>query len=111
MTSYPLEQVRAVGKSRGATINDVVMTLCDMALHRYFEEHDDTPDGPLVAYMPVNIRTEDDDGDGNFISLLQVKLASSHRDCLSTLGKCRLPLPPPGKSIPGPRGLQSSITA
>jgi diacylglycerol O-acyltransferase len=85
MASYPLEQMRAIGKSRGATINDVVMTLCDMALSRYFEEHGDVPEGPLVAYMPVNIRTEDDQGDGNFISLLQVKLASSHGDALSTL--------------------------
>jgi len=92
MTSYPLEQVRAVGKSRGATINDVVMTLCDMALHRYFQERGEAHDGPLVAYMPVNIRTEDDDGDGNFISLLQVKLASSHRDCLSTLGEVQASL-------------------
>jgi diacylglycerol O-acyltransferase len=92
MTSYPLERVRAVGKSRGATINDVVMTLCDMALHRYFEQHGDAHDGPLVAYMPVNIRTEDDDGDGNYISLLQVKLASSHQDSLSTLEEVRASL-------------------
>jgi len=80
MTSYPLKKIRAIGKSRGKTINDVVMAMCDMALSRYFEEKGDVPDGPLVAYMPVNIRAADDDLDGNHISLLQVKLASSHQD-------------------------------
>ncbi len=53
----PLKAVKAIGKAQGASINDVIMTLCDIAVSRYFDLHDDTPDGPLVAYMPVNIRT------------------------------------------------------
>jgi hypothetical protein len=61
------------------------MTLCDMTPRRYFDERGDAPDGPLVAYMPVNIRTDGDNADGNLISLLQVKLASSHRDPVTTL--------------------------
>lgn len=88
-TSYPLEDLRSIGKSQGGTINDVVMTMCDMAVSRYFEEHDDAPDGPLVAYMPVNIRTEDDDGEGNLVTLLQVKLASNHEDPLDSLREVR----------------------
>jgi diacylglycerol O-acyltransferase len=86
-TSYPLEKVRAIGKAEGASINDVIMTMCDMAVSRYFEEHDDAPGGPLVAYMPVNIRTEDFDGGGNLVTLLQVKLASNHEDPLSSLAE------------------------
>jgi diacylglycerol O-acyltransferase len=85
MTSYPVEEMRVVGKSQGMSINDVVMAMCDMALNRYFDEKGDAPDGPLVAYMPVNIRTDNDDGDGNLISLLQVKLASSHQDPIAVL--------------------------
>ena len=65
VASYSLEDLRTVGKSQGATINDVVMTMCDMALRRYFDERGDDPEGPLVAYMPVNIRTDGDDGDGD----------------------------------------------
>ena len=83
--SYPLEQLRAIGKARGGTINDVVMTMCDMALSHYLEVHGDVPRGSLVAYMPVNVRTEEEDGDGNLVTLLQVKLASIHRDPLSSL--------------------------
>jgi diacylglycerol O-acyltransferase len=88
-TSYPLENLRAIGKAEGASINDVVMTMSDMAVSRYFEEHDDAPGGPLVAYMPVNIRTEDSDGSGNLVTLLQVKLASNHEDPLSSLAEVR----------------------
>lgn len=87
--AWPLEILRAIGKARGATINDVIMTLCDMAVSHYFEQHGGQPRGSLVAYMPVNIRTEDEDGDGNLLTLLQVKLASTHRDPLSALDEVR----------------------
>jgi len=86
---YPLDQLRAIGKARGATINDVVMTMCDMALSHYLQKHGDVPRGSLVAYMPVNVRTEEEGGDGNLVTLLQVKLASSHRDPLSALDEVR----------------------
>jgi diacylglycerol O-acyltransferase len=39
--------------------------------------------------MPVNIRTEDDAGDGNLVTLLQVKLASTHRDALTSLAEVK----------------------
>jgi len=84
-TSYPLEDLRAIGKAQGASINDVVMTMCDMALSHYLDQHGDSPRGSLVAYMPVNIRAGDDAGEGNLVTLLQVKLASTHRDALSSL--------------------------
>ena len=86
-TSYGLEDLRAVGKSQGGSINDVIMTMCDLAMNRYFREHGDSPEGPLVAYMPVNIRTEGDDGDGNLLTLLQVKLASSHQQPLEAFAE------------------------
>jgi diacylglycerol O-acyltransferase len=88
-TSYALEDLKAIGKSQESSINDVVMTLCDMAVSRYFDKHGDCPEDPLVAYMPVNIRTDGDDGDGNLVTLLQVKLASTHSDPLESLAEVR----------------------
>jgi diacylglycerol O-acyltransferase len=88
-TSYSLEELRAIGKSQGGSINDVIMTMCDLAMNRYFEQHGDCPEGPLVAYMPVNIRTDDDEGDGNLVTLLQVKLASSHQEPLAAFEEVR----------------------
>ena len=88
-TSYSLESLRAIGRSQEASINDVVMTMCDMAVSRYFDEHGDSPKGPLVAYMPVSLRTAEHDGSGNLVSLLQVKLASKHGDPLDSLKEVR----------------------
>jgi diacylglycerol O-acyltransferase / wax synthase len=88
-TSYALQDLRAIGKARGASINDVVMTMCDMALSHYLERHGDIPRGSLVAYMPVNIRTAEEGGEGNLVTLLQVKLASSHIDPLSSLDEVK----------------------
>jgi diacylglycerol O-acyltransferase len=86
--AWPLEQLRAIGKSRDASINDVIMTLCDMAISHYFDVHGARPRGSLVAYMPVNLRVEGE-ADGNLVTLLQVRLASSHRDPLSSLDEVK----------------------
>jgi diacylglycerol O-acyltransferase len=77
-----------VARAHGGSINDLVMTLCDLAVNRYLEELGDPPAEPLVAYMPVNLRSGEDD-EGNLISLLQVKLASEHVDPLEALNQIR----------------------
>ncbi len=55
-SSLPLDEVRAFAKSRGATINDVVLALCAGALRRYLAEHEALPEGPLRAGLPVSLR-------------------------------------------------------
>jgi len=84
-TQYPLEEVRAIAHSQGGSINDLVLTLCDLAVNRYFEETGQAPEEPLVAYMPVNLRHEKEQDNRNLISLLQVKMASAHEDPLAAL--------------------------
>jgi len=81
---YPLKDFHAVARSQNASINDLVMTLCDLAVNRYFKEKGEEPDEPLVVYMPVNLRNDEAD-EGNLISLLQVKLASDHEHPPTTL--------------------------
>jgi diacylglycerol O-acyltransferase len=88
ISDYPLEEIRAIAKSQDASINDLVMALCDLAVNRYFREKGEEPDEPLVVYMPVNLR-QDEDTEGNLISLLQVKLASDHDHPLTTLAQIR----------------------
>jgi len=53
-------------------------------VNRYLSEKGEPPVEPLVVYMPVNLR-KDEDEEGNLISLLQVKLASDHDHPLTTL--------------------------
>ena len=84
IAEYPLEEIHAIANAHGASINDLVMALCDLAVNRYLSEKGDPPAEPLVVYMPVNLR-KDEDEEGNLISLLQVKLASDHDHPLTTL--------------------------
>jgi WS/DGAT/MGAT family acyltransferase len=61
----PLKQVQALAKATGTTVNDVVMTLIDHALHAYLEEHKAAIKVPLVALMAMSIRTEGQSASGN----------------------------------------------
>ena len=55
-SSLPLHEVKAFAKSRGVTINDVVLALCAGALRRYLIEHSALPEKPLTAGVPVSLR-------------------------------------------------------
>ena len=52
-----LDDLKAIKKALGATINDVVMAICAGALRRYLIQHGAGVDRPLVAGVPVSIRT------------------------------------------------------
>jgi WS/DGAT/MGAT family acyltransferase len=67
-----LPQVRALARQGDAKINDVLLTVLDMAMHRYLAERGITPDRPLIADMPVAL--EDHGGAGNRITILQVPM-------------------------------------
>jgi WS/DGAT/MGAT family acyltransferase len=67
-----LPQVRAIARMGDAKVNDVLLTLIDMAMHRYLDEHGTVPDRPLVADMPVAL--DDHGGAGNRITILQVPM-------------------------------------
>ena len=55
-SSLPLTDVRALAKSRGVTINDVVLAVCAGALRRYLVEHAALPERPLTAGVPASLR-------------------------------------------------------
>ena len=52
-----LDAVKEIKNALGATVNDVVMAACAGALRAYLDEHDALPEDPLVAMVPVSIRT------------------------------------------------------
>jgi WS/DGAT/MGAT family acyltransferase len=58
--SLPLSAVKALAKSRGATINDVVLALCAGALRRYLAERSALPEKPLTAGVPASLRAPGD---------------------------------------------------
>jgi diacylglycerol O-acyltransferase / wax synthase len=55
-SSLPLTDVKALAKSRGVTINDIVLALCAGALRRYLLERAALPEKALTAGVPVSIR-------------------------------------------------------
>jgi len=68
----PLPRVRAATRAGGAKVNDVMLTLIDMAMHRYLEARGMAVRRPLVADMPVAL--DDHGGAGNRITILQVPM-------------------------------------
>jgi len=67
-TELPLADVKAVAKATDTSVNDVVMTVIDDALHHYLREHRAPTDRPLVAFMPMSLRDESGGGGGNQVS-------------------------------------------
>jgi diacylglycerol O-acyltransferase len=87
--SLPLEDIKAVKNKAGGTVNDVVMALSTGALRRWLIDHDALPDGPLVAAVPVSIRTEQEKGNGgNKISTMLAALPTHVSDPVERLHAC-----------------------
>jgi WS/DGAT/MGAT family acyltransferase len=81
-----LQEVKDVKNTYGVTVNDVVVALCAGAVRRWLLEHDELPDEPLVAQIPVSVRTEGQQGTyGNRILLMTAPLCSAEADPIRRL--------------------------
>ena len=84
--SLPLDEVKAVKNAHGVTVNDVVVSLCAGALRRWLVAHDALPDRPLVAQIPISVRTPEQSGTyGNRIMLMTVPLFTTESDPVKRL--------------------------
>lgn len=92
-THYPLATLKQIKSCvPGATINDVVLTICGGALRRYLMTHSELPRNPLVAWVPINARSGapgDADEPGNNISAMTAPIATDISDALKRLEKIR----------------------
>ena len=70
--TLPLAELKAVGKAHGATVNDMLLTVLDIAMQRYLAKQKKVAKEPLVADMPVAL-AEGAKG-GNQIAVLQFPL-------------------------------------
>jgi WS/DGAT/MGAT family acyltransferase len=77
----PLETVKAIKNEAGVTVNDVVVSLCAGALRDWLQERGELPKEPLVAMVPVSVRTQEQMGTfGNRVSMMIVPLATDEAD-------------------------------
>jgi len=82
-----LQRVKALRNAvPGATLNDVVLTICTGALRTYLLAKEALPAKPLVAMVPVSTRDEQDkDAMGNQVSAMLVQLPTHESDPLNQL--------------------------
>src|SRR5439155_26465847 len=57
-----LDDVKMIKNTLGGTVNDVVLAMCSGALKNYFADRGETLDAPLVAMVPISVRTEQQAG-------------------------------------------------
>jgi diacylglycerol O-acyltransferase len=85
-TSVPLDEVREVKDAFGVKLNDVVLALCAGSLRRYLEEGDELPSAPLIAQVPMSLRTEANlDEVGTKVGALFASLATNIDDPVERL--------------------------
>jgi len=72
----PLSEARCVAEHVGGSVNDVVLAVCDDAMHRYLAANGETVTDPLVASIAVSTRASGDDSPSNAAALAQVRLGA-----------------------------------
>lgn len=79
--SWSLDRIKTVKRAAGVTVNDVVLAMCSGALRYYLLERGALPDTPLIAMVPVSLRTEDEaDTGGNMVGAILCNLATDTDD-------------------------------
>ena len=87
----PLSEFKQAKNAYGATVNDVVVSVCAGAVRRWLIEHEALPTGPLVAAVPVSVRTEEQKGTGgNRVSTMLAPLPTHLDDPLERLRACHV---------------------
>jgi diacylglycerol O-acyltransferase len=84
--SASLPAVKAIKKAFGVTVNDVVMAVCAGGLRTWLADQDALPDDPLVALVPVSVRTgEEQHRWTNRVSMLSTALPTDEPDPVQRL--------------------------
>jgi diacylglycerol O-acyltransferase / wax synthase len=81
-----LDDVKQIKKHYDCTVNDVVVAICAGAVRHWLARHEQLPDDPLVAQIPVSVRREHEQGTyGNRILLMTAPLHTEIEDPIERL--------------------------
>ena len=79
--SWTLDRFKSIKRAAGVTVNDVVLAMCAGALREYLLDQQALPDTPLIAMVPVSMRSEEEaDSGGNQVGALLCNLATDVDD-------------------------------
>jgi diacylglycerol O-acyltransferase len=79
--SWSLDRLKSIKHAAGVTVNDVVLAMCAGALRYYLLDQQALPDIPLVAMVPVSLRTKEEaDSGGNQVGAILCNLATDLDD-------------------------------
>jgi diacylglycerol O-acyltransferase len=85
MTTLPLDDLKAIRRAAGTTLNDVYLAVCGGALRRYLLDRGELPDRPLVASVPVSTDPDVARMSGNRVDNLYVSVGTDVPDPLVRL--------------------------
>jgi len=90
LTRQSLDEVKAIKNHFGCTVNDVVVAICAGALRSWLGDLGELPPEPLVAMIPVSVRTLDEAGTfGNRVSTMLVTIPTDQVDAAARLESAR----------------------
>ncbi|RMA58696.1 WS/DGAT/MGAT family O-acyltransferase [Ulvibacter antarcticus] len=79
------DRINVLRKMMGGSINDIILAICAGGIRRYLEERERLPMQPLVANVPISIRSKSDTKMGNQIANMMIQLATHIEDPLERL--------------------------
>ena len=89
MADVAFDDVRAVKRAFETTVNDVVLAASCGALRSWLCAHGGLPERPLVANVPVTVRSEGEADAGNRVSMILVHLPIQTDDPVERLAEIR----------------------
>lgn len=83
--SVPMAEIKQMSKATNTSLNDIVLAICAGALRRYLADYGCKPSKPLIAAVPVSLRSEGNTDLNNQVSTMLVSLATDISDPLERL--------------------------
>jgi len=82
--SFPLATFKNLAKSYHVTLNDIIVTVCSSALRAYLQSIGELPKTPLIAMVPMSVRTDTSDS-GNQVATILANLGTHLQDPVKRL--------------------------
>ncbi|MCA0133540.1 WS/DGAT/MGAT family O-acyltransferase [Winogradskyella alexanderae] len=80
------DRVNALRKTMGGSFNDIILAICSGAIRRYLLEKEKLPVHPVVANVPISIRSENESTKmNNQIANMMIQIATHIEDPLERL--------------------------